>query len=154
MSFELRAGAESLTDTVAYTPYDSLVDLINALGQLLRDDDSGGATVRWAHNPDELDFTFSASGGEAAQLDVDWYRDQLRADGVTGERVFSFTGSRLDVCQPFWQALRDLQSDVEVDEFTRNWGREFPARELQQLTGEIEAYRQKRAHDGAELSAP
>lgn len=149
MSFELRAGGQSLAETVSYTPYDSLVDLINALIKLLEDD--AALTVKWAHNPDELDFNFSASG-VSVKLEVVRYRDHLRAEGA-GERVFSYAGSRLDVYHPFWKALRDLQGDIEVDEFARNWRREFPESELRRLTEDIEAHKRKQAH-GAELSAP
>ncbi|HEX8459263.1 MAG TPA: hypothetical protein VF656_18370 [Pyrinomonadaceae bacterium] len=141
MSLELRAGAHSLAETVSYTPYDSLADLIYALGKIL-----GGeaeAIVRWAHDPDEMDFKFSASGDEA-RLEVAWYKNHLRVAG-TGENVFSFAGSRLDVCRPFWKALRGLRGDVEVDEFARNWHREFPERELRRLTEEIKTYRPKSA---------
>jgi hypothetical protein len=150
MSFELRAGAHSVAETVAYAPYDSLVDLINALVRLLGDADEV-LTVKWAHDPDELDFKFDAAGGRVT-LEVDWYRNRLRAAG-TGERKFSFNGSRLDVCLPFWDALGDLQSDIEVDEFARNWRREFPAREMRRLTEVIGAHRQKQAR-GAEPAAP
>jgi hypothetical protein len=149
MSFELRAGERSLAEAVSHAPYDSLGDLIDALVKLLRQDTK--LTVRWAHDPDEFDFNFSASGDEAG-LEVEWYQDSLRA-GATGERVFTFTGSRLDVCYPFWRALGDLQADIEVDEFARNWRREFPARELLRLAAEIEAAQQKYPRR-AELSAP
>jgi len=139
MSFELKAGEQSLTNAVAYTPYDPLRDLINALAALLHADTE--LTVKWAYNPDELDFNFSARG-EQATLEVDWYKGHLRSKG-TGERVFSFQGSKLDLCQPFWKALRDLQDDIEVDEFARNWRREFPETEMEMLTGNITAYKQK-----------
>lgn len=141
MSFELKAGEQTLADTLSYTPYDSLFDLINALRAILAEDTT--LRVKWALEPDELDLTFSARGDEAA-LEVDWYQNQQRAVG-TGERVFSFRGSRLDLCHPFWKALRDLQGDIEVDEFARNWRREFPERELLRLTEEIRAYKQRQA---------
>lgn len=150
MSFELRAGEQSVAEAVSYTPYDSLVDLIDALCNILAGEDAQ-ARVRWAHNPDEMDFVFGA-GGDEARLEVDWYRDSLR-EGATGERVFAYAGSRLDVCYPFWKALSDLQADIEVDEFTRNWRREFPAREMLRLTESIEAERQKQSRR-AEHSAP
>jgi len=139
MSFELSAGEQSLIDAVCYTPYDSLADLIRALSTLLVDDTE--LTVKWAYEPDEADFNFKARGDEA-ELEVKWYKNHLRSEG-TGERVFFWRGSRLDLCQPFWRALRGIQSDLEVDEFTRNWRREFPARELEQLTEDIKAYKQK-----------
>lgn len=141
MSFELSAGGQSLIDAVCYTPYNALHDLIRALSQLLVADTE--LTVNWAFSPDEVDFNFKARGDEA-ELEVQWYKNHLRVEG-TGERVFFWQGSRLDLCHPFWKALSGIQSDTEVDEFTRNWGREFPAGELEQLTEDIKAYRQKRA---------
>ena len=147
MSFELRAGEQSLIDAVSFTPYDSLTDLIRALSQLLVDD--AELTVKWAYEPDEVDFNFRTRGGEA-ELEVKWYQNHLRVEG-TGERVFFFQGSRLDLCHPFWKALRDIQIDTEVDEFTRNWRREFPEGEMKQLTEDIQAYKQKQAQS-AKLS--
>jgi len=148
MSFELSAGEQSLTDAVCYTPYDSLTDLIHALSHLLVADTE--LTVKWAFNPDEVDFNFKACGDEA-ELEVQWYKNHLRVEG-TGERVFFWQGSRLDLCQPFWRALRGIQSDTEVDEFTRNWRREFPAGELEQLTGDIKAYQQRQAQGAKSLT--
>lgn len=148
MSFELRAGEQSLAETVAYAPYDSLGDLINALVELLNHDTE--QTVKWSHEPDELDFNFSANGDEA-KLEVNWYRDASRT-GMTGERVFIYAGTRLDVCYPFWQALRDLQADIEVDEFARNWRREFPAHEMLRLNAGIEAHRLKAAQSAKQFA--
>ncbi|HEX8128287.1 MAG TPA: hypothetical protein VF527_04235 [Pyrinomonadaceae bacterium] len=149
MSFELRAGEQSLIDAAASMPYDSLRDLIRALSTLLAGD--AELTVKWAYEPDEADFNFKASG-ERAELEVKWYQNQLRLEG-TGERVFLFEGSRLDLCYPFWKALRDMQSDTEVDEFARNWGREFPESEMKQLTEDIETYQHEQARS-TNLSAP
>jgi len=145
MSFELRAGEQSLIDAVSFTPYDSLTDLIRALSRLLVDNTE--LTVKWAYEPDEVDFNFKASGDEA-ELEVKWYQNHFRVEG-TGERVFFWHGSRLDLCDPFWKALRGIQSDTEVDEFNRNWRREFPARELEQLTEDIKAYQRKQAQSAS-----
>lgn len=145
MSFELNAGEQSLIDAVCYTPYDSLTDLIRALSNLLTDDTE--LTVKWAYEPDEADFNFKACGDEA-EFEVKWYKNHLRVEG-TGERVFFWQGSRLDLCHPFWRALSGIQSDTGVDEFTRNWRREFPARELEQLTEDIKAYKRKQAQSAS-----
>ncbi|HEX8635495.1 MAG TPA: hypothetical protein VF703_15220 [Pyrinomonadaceae bacterium] len=141
MSFELRAGERSLINAVSSAPYDSLRDLIRALSRLLVED--ADLTVKWAYDPDEVDFNFQARG-ERAELEVKWYKNHLRLEGA-GERVFFYEGARLGLCRPFWEALRDLQGDMEVDEFARNWGREFPAPEMQRLAEDIAAYRRKQA---------
>lgn len=139
MSFELRAGEQSLTDAVCYTPYDPLSDLIRALSNLLQSDTE--LTVKWAYNPDEIDFNFKTRGDEA-ELEVKWYKNHLRIEG-TGESEFFWRGSKLDLCYPFWNAINGIQRDMEVDEFTRNWRREFPEAEMKQLTEDIRAYQQK-----------
>ena len=141
MSFELRAGEQSLVNAVSYTPYDSLRDLIDALSRLLSEDID--LTVKWAFEPDEADFNFKARG-ERAELEVKWYKNHLRLAG-TGERVFFFEGSRLDLCHPFWKALRDMQSDMEVDDFARNWGRKFPDSEMRRLSEDVAACKSKQA---------
>lgn len=140
MSFALRAGEQNLHDAVSHTPYDSLSDLISTLSRLLSEDTE--LTVKWAYGPDEADFIFRARG-DAAELEVNWYKNHLRVEG-TGERVFFWQGTRFDLCHPFWMALCDLQGDTEVDEFARNWRREFPAAELRRLSDEIRAYKQTR----------
>jgi hypothetical protein len=141
MSFELRAGEQSLIEAVSSVPYDPLRDLICALSRLLLEETE--LTVKWAYEPDEADFNFKARG-ERAELEVKWYKNHLRLEG-TGERVFFYEGSRLDLCHPFWKALRDIQNDMEVDDFTRNWGREFPESEMKRLSEDIRAYKRKEA---------
>jgi hypothetical protein len=141
MSFELRAGERSLIEAVSSVPYDPLRDLICALSRLLLEETE--LTVKWAYEPDEADFNFKARG-RRAELEVKWYKNHLRLEG-TGERVFFYEGSRLDLCHPFWKALRDIQNDMEVDDFTRNWGSEFPESEMKRLSEDIKAYKRKEA---------
>jgi hypothetical protein len=59
MSFELRAGEQSLIDAVSSVPYDPLRDLIARSPDSSRRD---GLTVKWAYEPDEADFNFKARG--------------------------------------------------------------------------------------------
>jgi hypothetical protein len=91
--------------------------------------------VKWNSEPDEYDFRFEASA-HAVRLDVIHYPDHLRI-GDTATIAFSFKGSKLEMCRSFWQELEDLRSRTEQDEFDRQWRRDFPERELQELTKRI-----------------
>jgi hypothetical protein len=41
------------------------------------------------------------------------------------------------MCRSFWTELEDLRSRTVQDEFDRQWRREFPERELEELTKRI-----------------
>lgn len=132
MSVGLRDGRQEFVTAVAHEPYDSLRDLIVGLTALL----SGEAAerlVKWNCEPDELDFQFAAVGGEEARLEVIQYLSHRRAS-QTSRRVFSVTGTKLEVYGAFWKALREVHRDIGVDDFTGNWRREFPEAEMRELT--------------------
>jgi hypothetical protein len=134
MSLRLSGGGpESFVAVVSHEPYDSLRDLIEALSALLESD--GEVVVKWNSEPDEYDFQLAARGARF-QLDVIHYPDHRRL--VTASSVvFSFRGSKFEACQAFWKELRDLHRRSQQDEFDRQWRREFPEREMQELTKRI-----------------
>lgn len=131
MSLSLKAGRSRLAVAASYRHYNSLHDLIESLTALL-----GGqtprATVRWNCEPEQYDFRFTADSGNL-QLDVIRYPDHLRRDAAS-RTVFSFRAPALDVCGAFWRELRGLRRRILVDEFDRNWRREFPHAALREFT--------------------
>jgi hypothetical protein len=130
MSIGLKSGKESFVTAVAHAPYDSLRDLIKALSALL-----GGKknlTVKWNREPEEYDFELRRSSDDV-QLQVVRYPDHRRLKAKS-EIVFSHTAATLDICESFWKSLRELHRDIMVDEFDKNWRREFPEAEMQELT--------------------
>jgi hypothetical protein len=133
MSLRLRGGGAEFVTVVAHKPYDSLRDLIEALSSVM--DGDCALTIKWNSEPDEYDFKFDAHARDV-RLDVIHYPDHRRRID-TASLVFSFTGSKLDVCRAFWKELEDLRSRTEQDEFDRQWRREFPEHELQELTKRI-----------------
>jgi hypothetical protein len=135
MSLRLSTGRESFVSVVSHEPYDSLRDLLTALCAALAGD--AETIVKWNSKPEEYDFKLAARAG-FAQLDVIRYPDHRRLSEASS-LVFSFRGSRLDVCWPFWKELRDLRRRTAQDEFSRQWRREFPEREMQELTKRIRA---------------
>ena len=133
MSLRLTSDDESFVTVVSHEPYDSLRDLIEALSEVLASD--GDATVKWNAEPDEYDFQMGTKG-DGFRLDVVHYPDHRRLKEVS-TIVFSFRGSKPDACRAFWKELRDLHSRTEQDEFARQWRRQFPEREMQELTKRV-----------------
>jgi hypothetical protein len=145
MSLRLSTGKESFVTVVSCTPYDSLRDLIAALCGVLESDYE--AIVKWNSEPEEFDFKLAARG-DAVQFDIIRYPDHRRSQKLSST-VFSFRGSKLETCWPFWKELRDLHRRTVQDEFDRQWRREFPEREMQELTKRIRSLK----HD-IERAAP
>ena len=143
MSVGLRAGAQEFAAAVACGPYDSLRDLLAGLATLLRGEREEVA-VRWNCEPDELDFQFRARGGRLS-FEVIHYPGRDRA-GRAARRVFSYVGPLPEVCRSFLRTLEEVRGDAEIDEFARNWRREFPAPELAALAQALrESQRPSRA---------
>ena len=133
MSLRLSSDEESFVAVVAHEPYDSLQDLIKALCKVLSGDCE--TTVKWNSEPEEFDFRLAAHD-EAFQLEIVRYPDHRRLPEASS-LVFSFRGSRLETCSSFWKELRDLHRRTARDEFDRQWRREFPESEMQELTRKI-----------------
>lgn len=139
MSLRLSSAKESFVAVVSHEPYDSLRDLIAALCDVL-----AGKTetiVKWNSEPEEYDFRL-ATKGATAQIEIIRYPDHRRLKAASS-KVFAFRASRLDVCWPFWKELRDLHRRARQDEFDRQWRREFPEREMQELTKRIRPLRRE-----------
>jgi hypothetical protein len=139
MSLSLNAGEQQLVAAVSSAPYDSLRELIEALTSLLA---AGvqGFKVKWNCEPDELDFELTADVDERVSFKAIHYTDHRRLP-ETGRVLFSLRGTRLEICQGFWRALRDLRRHVATDEFDRNWRRPFPQSEMQQLTEALRSFK-------------
>ena len=133
MSLRLSGPTESFVAVVSHEPYDSLPALIQALSAALSGE--GEVNVRWNSEPEEYDFNFAADD-DSLLLTIVRYPDHRRLH-ETSSIVFRFRGSKLDVCFPFWKELRDLQTRTVQDEFHRQWRREFPERELEELSSKM-----------------
>ena len=146
MSLRLSSGRESFVAVVSHAPYDSLRDLIEALSGVLAGDCE--TIVKWNSEPEEYDFKLTARG-DFVQLDIIHYPDHRRL-AAASSAVFSFRGTKPDACLPFWKELRGLHRRIIQDEFERQWRREFPEREMQELTKRIRSLKREvesNAHD-------
>lgn len=135
VGLSINCGDDVLSIDVSYTPYDSFLDLTNALHKLLRWD--GLETITWNTEPIEYDFIFSRKGARI-NLNIKEYPDCLRAQ-QKGEKLFEVAGTYKQVCLPFWRALRDLQGRFSQAELDRRWHRPFPVKEMNSLTKAIKA---------------
>ncbi len=139
MSLRLSSGKESFVAVVSHAPYDSLRDLIEALSGALAGD--GEAIVKWNGEPEEYDFRLAANG-DSIQLDIIHYPDHRRLSAASST-VFSFRALKLEACLPFWKELRGLHRRIAQDEFDRQWRREFPESEMQELTKRIRSFKRE-----------
>ena len=129
----------------SYQPYDSLRDLIESLSALLSGSQQD-VTVKWNCEPEEFDFRMKAED-DRVELLVVRYPNHRRSRG-SGRVVFSYRGSKWDVCLPFWKELRDLRIRASTDVFESNWRRKFPQHELQQFTTLIRSLRREARKEG------
>jgi hypothetical protein len=130
MSIGLKSGKENFVTAVAHKPYDSLRDLIKAISGLLGGESK--VTVKWNREPEEYDFELHRNGNEA-ELNIIRYANHRRLKKKR-EIVFSHKASVASMCESFSKALSDLHADKDVDEFEKNWRREFPEVEMSELT--------------------
>jgi hypothetical protein len=139
MSIGLKAGQESFVTAVAHVPYDSLRDLMAALAALLKGEKL--LNVKWNREPEEYDFEWRRNK-TGVKLSVVRFPDHRRLKSKR-EIVFSHEASAIEICQPFWKALRELHRDITVDEFDKNWRRPFPEEEMQAFTKLLRAARRE-----------
>jgi hypothetical protein len=135
MSLRLRHSSGSFVAVVSHEPYDSLRGLVAALSDLLAG--NSRRVVKWNAEPEEFDFQLEVVG-DLLRLEVIRYPDHRRLE-ADSDVVFSYRGSKAAACRAFWEELRDLQGRTAEDEFDRQWRREFPEGELQNLTTALAA---------------
>ena len=139
MSLRLSSETERFVAVVSHAPYDSLRDLIESLCNALAGDYD--TIVKWNSEPEEYDFRLAARD-DSIKLDIVRYPDHRRL-AESSSIVFSFGGSKLDACLPFWKELRGLHRRIAQDEFDRQWRREFPETEMQELTKRIRSLKRE-----------
>jgi hypothetical protein len=130
IEFTISYGETTVKIVAEHSPRDSFLELVNALCNFRFSD--GESIVRWQYNPIELDMLFVKQGAKVS-LDIVRYPDHRRLEG-RGEFMFSINGTYSEVCQPFWRALRDLQTRFSSEEMNSRWCRVFPSGEIDVLT--------------------
>jgi hypothetical protein len=133
MEVALRSGLDQqdCSFVASYIPYDSVFELVVGLIAIVRGE--GSAVARWNTEPIEYDMELSAVGDQAGIV-VAQYIAHSRQQSAR-QQLFEFRGSRRAVIQPFWRALRRLESDPAYEQV---WSRPFPSRDLRQLAQYLE----------------
>ena|SRR5688572_11358876 len=126
-------GDKTVKVIASYTPYDSFLDLTNALYRLHQYE--GQVTMTWNEEPWETDLCFSRME-KLVRLQIIENPDHRRGL-IDGETVLDVSGTYEKICIPFWRALRDLQGRFTAAELDARWHRPFPSKEINMLTETI-----------------
>jgi len=129
MGLRVQAGQAVLSVSASAVPRDSIGDLAGAICFVLK----GGpeAVVVWNEEPAEYEFRLSKEG-EDVRLVVQSFAGGGRRRGG-GKQVLAVSGGRLEVCRPFWRALRRLQASMPANEYRAAWGHPFPDAKMSEL---------------------
>lgn len=137
MSLRLAGADGSFVAVMSHAPYDSLGELIRGMTALLNA--GTGFSVKWNAEPEQFDFEFKPVGDEV-ELNVVRYVGRGRAADARA-RVFTFRGTRAEICRPFWREFKRLRDRRDTDVFEQNWRRAFPEAELDDFTQALKARR-------------
>lgn len=140
MALRLKAGAAQLVLGVSHAPGDPLRELIVGLRGLL--DEGRSFAVRWNCEPEEYDFELAAACGDDVEFTATRYPNHRRR---ASERrtAFAHRAPKAEICLAFWTELRELRRRSVEDVFEANWRREFPQREMQELTRAVRSYKRR-----------
>ena len=130
VGLKLICGGEVAEIIASYTPYDSFLDLVNALYNLFLYE--GEWRVIWNEAPVEYELRFRRTGN-LVSLELVEFPDHRRELQEAQGRLKA-TGSYDEVAIPFWRALRNLEGKFSSEELHARWHREFPSKQLEGLT--------------------
>jgi hypothetical protein len=120
---------------MSYTPFDSLDELVGTLHGLTTYEDR--KAVRISEEPEISELRF-----ERVNSTMDLV--VCRRASIQHRRcrmLLNTRGSTLEMCLPFWRALRNLQTRFSEREFELLWHRPFPTSEMEQLTAHLDHLR-------------
>lgn len=127
---KLSCGDNATEIIASYTPYDSFLDLVNALHNLFLYE--GEWRVIWNEQPVEHEFRFRRSA-DLVSLEALSFFDHRR-NVESPNRWLTARGSYEEIAIPFWSALRNLQGRFSPEDLRLRWHRDFPSKEIESLT--------------------
>jgi hypothetical protein len=121
-------------EAISYTPNDFLLELVSALSLALQGAD--GIAVA-SCEPAVYEFAFSpVTDPGLLRLQVTKYSTWAQARRQrSGTVVLSTHGPTLDIVTPFWQALCELEGQVDPTAYKEAMRINFPSASLQRLSG-------------------
>ncbi len=129
----LEIGKHVHTFDASYLPNDFLVDLTNALVDVLTRDGTYEAVLH--EEPTENVWQFFRIQDEVVFTIVRYASH--RRSGIRPDKLFEIYGSPTEVALPLWRGLKELASRRLKDNFKQNWSRAFPVSELDRLEERI-----------------
>lgn len=141
LTVSLQTADREYTFNAEQVPYDSVTELVRALGTII--DGLPESPVRWKDGPIEYELVLSRKDDRV--ILVVYCTVDSGLAGRMRENVFEFEGAVYDVVHPLWKALRDLETRQSLDEYNRAWRREFPVKEMEDLTSKVKPLKEKLA---------
>jgi hypothetical protein len=129
VGLKLMDACEEIEILASYTPHNSFLDLVNALYNVFLYE--GEWKVDWNEEPIESELHFRRNGS-VVSFEVLQFADHRR--GLQPTSRLKKRGSYEEVALPFWRALRKLQVRFSGEELNVRWHRNFPSKEMEELT--------------------
>jgi hypothetical protein len=137
MGLTIRADTRAIALQMSYTPFDSLDEIVGALHGLTTYDDR--RSVRISEEPEVCELRFERNNGT---MDLEVCR-RGSFQHRRRQMLLKTRGSTLEMCLPFWRALRSLQTGFSEKEFEFHWRRPFPTSEMDRLTTHLKQLREQ-----------
>ena len=126
----IECGGRAIEFDASYI-YPSFWELISALHVLATT--SCERTANWALEPAEFEMRFERNQTGDLTFWLTEFADDRRLSTSAYSRL-KYSGSYVDVCVPFWRALRGIQGRYSPEEWAGRWMGAFPYAELDGLT--------------------
>jgi hypothetical protein len=136
MALTIQSDTNVVTLVASYTPYDTLDELVECLHALLTTGDAR-RTVRVMEEPEVCELRFEHENGTISLEVCRRFSHQHRRCHT----LFEARGSVLEMCLPFWRALRSLQTRFPEKDFELRWQRPFPASGMERLSAHLKSLR-------------
>jgi hypothetical protein len=111
--------------------YNSIADLVQTLSSFLSID--GKYCVTFRDSPSEYEFAFQKDNDEG-RLTIIHYPSHKRIDGT---ELITVTETPINIALPFWEAITDLESRAEMENYERHCHYPFPYNEVKRLNEQI-----------------
>jgi hypothetical protein len=137
MDLIIRADACAVALAASYAGYDWLAEMVGALHGLTTYDHR--KLVRILEEPEVCELRFDRADDT---LTLEVCRRAL-VQHRHRRTLLETRGSTLEICLPFWRALRNLQTRFSEKEFERRWLSPFPTSGMEQLTAHLRQLREQ-----------
>jgi hypothetical protein len=129
MALTIRSDVGVATLNMSYVGFDTLHEMVDALHALILGDHY--RSVRIMEEPTVCELQFHRQD-DIMRLEL--HRLSPRNHRQT---IFGDSGRFVEICLPFWRALRNLQTRFSTEEFGARWHRPFPLSDMEKLNADV-----------------